>query len=77
MEEARPNAGLKWNVEYWQRNAGGKLLHHKMASNAIVASGLEHASERLIAAASADASLAFTDPAGAEIGEATPLTRLC
>ena len=63
------NAGLKWNVEYWHHNADGKVLQHKKASNAIVASGLEHAVERLIAAADADATLAFANPAATEIGE--------
>ena len=51
------NAGLTWNVEFWHHNADGKLLQHKQASNAIVASGLEHAVERLIAAGSGDIAL--------------------
>ena len=70
------NAGLKWNVEYWHRNADGQVLQHVKDSNAIVASGLEHAMERLIAAADADAALAFTDPAAAEIGEANAFDQI-
>ena len=68
--------GLVWNVEYWHRNAEGEVLQHKKASNAIVASGLEHAVERLITAADADATLAFTNPAAAEIGEANAFDQI-
>ena len=70
------NAGLTWNVEYWHRDADGELLQYGKDSNAIVASGLEHASERLIAAADADASLAFTNPGAAEIGEANAFDQI-
>jgi hypothetical protein len=63
-------------VEYWHRNAEGEVLQHKKASNAIVASGLEHAVERLITAADADATLAFTNPAAAEIGEANAFDQI-
>ena len=70
------NAGLKWNVEYWHHNADGELLQYGKDSNAIVASGLEHASERLIAAADADAALAFTNPAATEIGEANAFDQI-
>ena len=71
------NAGLTWNVEYWHRNAEGEVLQHKKESNAIVASGLEHAMERLIAEADADASLAFADPgAVAEIGVANAFDQI-
>ena len=68
------NAGLKWNVEYWHRNADGEVLQHVKNSNAIVASGLEHAMERLITAASP--ALGFTDPAAAEIGEANAFDQI-
>ena len=70
------SASLVWNVEYWHRNAEGQVLQHKKASNAIVASGLEHAVERLIAAANSDATLAFTDPGAAEIGEANAFDQI-
>lgn len=63
-------AGLTWNVEYFHRNAAGELLGHRKAHNAIVASGLEHAAERLSGALDAEASLAFANPAAAQIGEA-------
>ena len=69
-------AGVKWNVEYWHRNAEGELLQHKKDSNAIVASGLEHAMERLITALDADATLAFTDPATSAIGEANAFDQI-
>ena len=69
-------AGVKWNVEYWHRNAEGEVLQHKKDSNAIVASGLEHAMERLIAAGSGDIALAFTDPTAAEIGEANAFDQI-
>lgn len=68
--------GLVWNVEYWHRNAEGEVLQHKKASNAIVASGLEHAVERLITASDADATLAFTNPAAAVIGEANAFDQI-
>ena len=70
------NAGLKWNVEYWHRDADGELLQYGKDSNAIVASGLEHAMERLIAAEDADAALAFTNPAAAEIGNANAFDQI-
>ena len=70
------NAGLTWNVEYWHRNADGEVLQHKKESNAVVASGLEHAMERLIAAGSGDIALAFTNPAAAEIGEANAFDQI-
>ena len=73
---AGSNAGLVWNVEYWHRNAAGEVLQHKKDSNAIVASGLEHAVERLIAASSTVINLAFTDPAAAEIGEANAFDQI-
>ena len=67
---------ITWNVEYWHRNAAGEVLQHKKDSNDIVASGLEHAMERLIAAGSADAGLAFTNPVAAEIGEANAFDQI-
>ena len=67
-------AKVKWNVEYWHQNAEGEVLAYKKDSNAIVASGLEHAMERLIAAQSP--SLAFTNPAAAEIGEANAFDQI-
>jgi hypothetical protein len=57
-------------VEYWQRDADGQVLQHRTGHNAVVASGLEHAMERLIAAGDADAALGFGNPAATEIGEA-------
>ena len=69
-------ATIKWNVEYWHKNAEGDVLVYKKDSNAIVASGLEHAMERLIAAKSTDAALAFTNPAAAEIGEANAFDQI-
>ena len=69
-------AGLSWNVEYWHRTAEGRVLEHKKTSNAIVASGLEHAMERLIAGNDSDATLAFTDPGAAEIGEANAFDQI-
>ncbi len=70
------NAGLKWNVEYWHHNADGELLQYGKDSNAIVASGLEHAMERLIAAETTDAALTFTNPAAAEIGDANAFDQI-
>ena len=70
------NAGLVWNVEYWHRAADGTVLQHEKKHNAIVACGLEHASERLIAAGSGDASLTFTNPAAAEIGDANAFDQI-
>ena len=70
------NAALTWNVEYWHHNADGELLQYKQEHNAIVASGLEHASERLIAAADADAALAFGNPGATEIGEANAFDQI-
>jgi len=69
-------AGVSWNVEYWHRTAEGRVLQHKRTSNAIVASGLEHAMERLIAGNDSDATLAFTDPGAAEIGEANTFDQI-
>ena len=69
-------AGVSWNVEYWHRTAQGRILEHKKTSNAIVASGLEHAMERLIAGNDSDATLAFTDPGAAEIGEANAFDQI-
>ena len=69
-------AGVSWNVEYWHRTAEGRVLEHKKTSNAIVASGLEHAMERLIAGNDSDATLAFTDPGAAEIGEANAFDQI-
>ena len=69
-------AGVSWNVEYWHRTAEGRVLEHKRTSNAIVASGLEHAMERLIAGNDSDATLAFTDPGAAEIGEANTFDQI-
>jgi hypothetical protein len=69
-------AGVFWNVEYWHRTAGGRVLEHKVTSNAIVASGLEHAMERLIAGNDSDATLAFTDPNASEIGEANAFDQI-
>ena len=65
-----------WNVEYWHRNADGEVLQYKKNSNAIVENWLEHAMERLIAELDADASLAFTDPAAAEIGTANAVDQI-
>ena len=70
------NAGLVWNVEYWHRNAEGEVLQHKKESNAIVASGLEHAMERLIAELDADAALAFSNPAATQIGTANAFDQI-
>lgn len=70
------SAALTWNVEYWHRNADGKVLQHQQDHNAVVASGLEHAMERLIAAGDADASLAFGNPAASEIGEANAFDQI-
>lgn len=70
------SAALKWNVEYWHHSADGELLQYEKSHNAIVASGLEHAMERLIAAADADASLGFTNPGAAEIGEANAFDQI-
>ena len=76
LEGTASNAALKWNVEYWHYNADGELLQYVKDSNAIVASGLEHAMERLIAAGNADAGLDFTNPAAAEIGEANAFDQI-
>ena len=72
--EKDSGATVKWNVEYWHQNAEGEVLAYKKDSNAIVASGLEHAMERLIAAQSP--SLVFTNPAAAEIGEANAFDQI-
>ena len=69
-------AGVSWNVEYWHRTAQGRILEHKKTSNAIVASGLEHAMERLIAGNDPDATLAFADPNASEIGEANAFDQI-
>jgi hypothetical protein len=67
---------VSWNVEYWHRTAQGRILEHKKTSNAIVASGLEHAMERLIAGNDSDATLAFADPNASEIGEANAFDQI-
>lgn len=53
---ASSNAGLTWNVEYWQRSASGVLLDHQKLSNALTAVGKEAAMERLIRAGGGDLS---------------------
>ena len=67
-------AAITWNVEYWHRNAAGEVLQHKKDSNAIVASGLEHAMERLINATAPV--LSFANVAQTNIGEANAFDQI-
>jgi hypothetical protein len=69
-------AGVSWNVEYWHRTAEGRVLEHKRTSNAIVASGLEHAMERLIAGNQSDVNLAFTTPVTGAVGESNAFDQI-
>ena len=69
-------AGVSWNVEYWHRTAEGRVSEHKKTSNAIVASGLEYAMERLIAGNQSDVNLAFTTPVTGAIGEANAFDQI-
>ncbi len=45
---ATSGATLKWNVEYWHRDAAGEVLQHKIDHNTITGVGDEMALDRLI-----------------------------